>query len=37
MNEIRPFQIWRAGFALTVTALVFIATYLTIRYLFVPL
>ena len=33
MNEIGPFRIWLAIFALAVTAFVCIATYLIIRYL----
>jgi hypothetical protein len=33
MKEVGPFQIWRALFALAVTAFVCIATYLIIRYL----
>ena len=33
MNEIGPFRVWRAIFALAVTAFVCIATYLIIRYL----
>jgi len=35
MNEVGPFQMWRAIFALALTAFVCITTYLIIRYLMV--
>ena len=36
MNEVGPFQMWRAIFALALTALVCLGTYFLIGYLMVP-
>ena len=35
MNEAGPFEVWRAIFALAMTAIVCVATYLIIGYLVV--
>lgn len=35
MNEVGPFQVWRAVFALAMTAIVCVAIYLMIGYLLV--